>query len=158
LIAVAVVSVALWQVTLPVSRHDYLNPKLVLPDAGLAENLPRIGWFAGVPLLAILWSRRRDGQGIVAGSLAGLVSYGVFALIAEPSFLFGFFYLKGAIHGLILGFTAWCLTLLVSRFNTPMKLHHELTRAGRGHAHAKVPFRFADPIPGMVVYPLIPLG
>jgi hypothetical protein len=124
MIAVALVGLALFLITRPVHGRPGLEPNLIPYRPGPGELVLRIAGFAGVPLIAIAWHRRRGRRGILAGFLAGLICYGGYILVIDPylphydldrfpqwvNFLY--FSILGAAHGLILGLTAWSLANL----------------------------------------------
>jgi hypothetical protein len=126
MIAVALIGVALFLITRPIHGHPDLEPNLISWRASPPELLFRVVGFAGLPLLAIAWHRRRGRRGIIAGLLAGTLCYGGYILCIDPylphydldrfplSANFLYFCILGATHGLILGLTAWGLAALAS--------------------------------------------
>jgi hypothetical protein len=132
MIAIALVGLALFLITRPVHGHPDLEPNLLPTRASPLELLLRVAGFAGVPLLAIAWHRRRGRRGVLAGFLAGIICYGGYILAIDrylphydldrfPQWVnFLYFSILGAAYGLILGVTAWGLATLA-----------RLARAGR---------------------------
>jgi hypothetical protein len=126
MITVALVGLALFLITRPVHGHPDLEPNLLPRRASPLELLVRVAGFAGLPLFAIAWHRRRGRRGIVAGLVAGILCYGGYILGIDPylphydldrfplwvNFLY--FSILGAAYGLILGSTAWGLAVLTS--------------------------------------------
>ena len=126
MIAIASVSLALFLITRPIHGRPELEPNLISYRSGPVELFFRVAGFAGIPLLAIAWNRRRGRRGIMAGLLAGTICYGGYILGIDP-FLpqydmdrfplmvnFFVFSVMGAAHGLILGLTAWGLAALAT--------------------------------------------
>lgn len=126
MIAVTLIGLALFLITRPIHGHPDLEPNLMSLRASPPELLLRVAGFAGVPLLAIAWHRRRGRRGIIAGLLAGTLCYGGYILAIDPylphydldrfpqmvNFIVSS--VLGAVHGLSLGLTAWGLTALAN--------------------------------------------
>jgi hypothetical protein len=126
MIVIALAGLALSLITRPIHGRPELEPNLMPPAAGTAELLLRVAGFAGLPLFAIAWHRRRGRRGILAGFLAGIICYGGYILAIDPYlphydldrfpqwFNVLYFSTLGAAYGLILGLTAWTLAALAS--------------------------------------------
>jgi hypothetical protein len=130
MIAVALIGLAIFLINRPIHGSPDLEPYLISRRASPAELLLRVAGFAGLPVLAITWHRRRGRTGIIAGLLAGATCYGGYILVIDPflpqydrdrfplSFNFLYFSFLGAAHGLLLGLTAWGLGALASFIGT----------------------------------------
>jgi hypothetical protein len=148
MIAVALIGLAVLLVSRPIHGRDDLEPNLISRGASPPELLLRIAGFAGVPLFAIAWHRRRGRRGIIAGLLAGTICYGGYILGIDPYLPhydldrfpvmidFLYFSLLGAAHGLILGLATWGLAALANISGMGRPARRQTASPGDGLASA----------------------
>jgi hypothetical protein len=116
---VVLVGLAFFLIARPINLPGVLPPNLIPLKASVPKQLIRFAWFGGIPLLAIACQHRTGRWEIIAGLIAGIVSYGVYVVFLDlcspqsDPFSLGtigdtvIFSTVGAFNGLILGVSAW---------------------------------------------------